>query len=170
MTLKLVGAVLILTTCGGLGLRSATEYLKEQKLLRQFVSILDYIECELQYRLTPLPDLCRLASSVTDSVLAEIFQALARELEVQASTNVKNSMEYVIDKFTVLTPLTRQTLLLLGQSLGQFDISGQIKEIEGVRHVCLQHLQEIASHKSERIRKYRTLGFCTGAVLVIILS
>ena len=170
MTLKLVGAVLILAGCGGIGLRAATEYLKEQKLLRQFVSILEYIECELQYRLTPLPDLCRLASSMANNVLAIVFQALADELDVQSSPNVQRCMESILDKTAELTPKTRQALLILGQSLGKFDVSGQVKEFEGVRQVCLQHLQEISYHKSERTRRYQTLGFCAGAALVIIFS
>ena len=170
MTAKIIGAVFIFIACGGIGLHAAAQYLKEQKLLRQLVVILDYLECELQYRLTPLPDLCKLASSVSNDVLSYIFKSLADALEAQSSPDAQSCMISVMKKTAGLTPWTRRALFLLGQSLGRFDVSGQIKEFKGIRHVCLRRLQEMADHKGERTRQYQTLGFCTGAALVVLLS
>ena len=59
MYMKLLGAVLIITGCGGFGFRLAANHRKEETTLRKFVSILDYMQCELQYRYTALPDLER---------------------------------------------------------------------------------------------------------------
>ena len=59
MELKLLGAILIVAGCGGYGFSLCTRYRKRERALSDLVRALDRMECELQYRLTPLPELCR---------------------------------------------------------------------------------------------------------------
>ena len=54
MILKVIGVILVIAGCGGVGFRIAANHRLEEKTLRQLIGILDYMECELQYRLTPL--------------------------------------------------------------------------------------------------------------------
>ena len=52
MNYKVIGAVCVVAACGGWGFAAAAQYIQLIRLLRQLISSLDYMECELQYRST----------------------------------------------------------------------------------------------------------------------
>ena len=168
MILKIVGACMIIFSCGGLGIWLATEYLREEKILRQLTSLLDLMECELQYRMTPLPELCRLAAMEATGILSSVFLRLTHALEDQISPDVKKCMDSVLQKTHDIPPITKSSLYMLGQTLGRFDMQGQLKGLEGVRRECRRNLDELYKNKTERTRRYQTLGLCTGAALIIL--
>ena len=60
-------------------------------------------------------------------------------------------------------------LLLLGSSLGRFDLAGQLKGLSAVKGQCALELQELRTDREPRLRSYRVLGLCAGAALVILL-
>ena len=77
MTLKLIGALLIILGCGGFGMMIAAAHKREVKTLKQLVAALDYMECELQFRMSALPDLCRQTAGECDGILRQVFSSLA---------------------------------------------------------------------------------------------
>lgn len=168
MILKLLGAVMIIAGCGGIGFRIAANHRQEEKNLRQLIGILDYMECELQYRLTPLPELCRQAAKEFSGLLGKVFSELALEMEMQASSDLNTCMNAAVEKATRLTPLTREGLLLLGKTVGRFDIEGQLKGLEAVRQDCRRQLEGLSYNRDTRLRSYQTLGLCAGAALAIL--
>ena len=85
---KIMGAILIVTGCGGFGFTLTATHRKEENGLRQLVSILDYMQCELQYRLTPLPDLCRQVAYAERNQISRFFGILADELDCEALSDV----------------------------------------------------------------------------------
>lgn len=168
MTLKIIGSIFIIAACGGLGFKIAASYMKEERTLRQLISVLDYMECELQYRLTPLPMLCRQAATETNDLLSRAFLSLATELEDQISPDVERCMNAALSKVKDMPQLTNDALVLLGRSLGRFDLNGQLKGLEGVRRECRRNLENLNKNKDVRLRGYQTLGLCAGAALVIL--
>ena len=64
--------------------------------------------------------------------------------------------------------LTRESLELLGRSLGRFDLEGQLRGLESVRQVCRHGLETLAQNSAIRNRSYQTLGLCAGAALAIL--
>ena len=60
-------------------------------------------------------------------------------------------------------------LLLLGRSLGRFDLSGQLKGLTSLRERCSREMQELHLDRDNRLRSYRVLGLCAGGALVILL-
>ena len=168
MILKLVGAVFVLAGCGGIGFRIAANHRFEEKNLRQLIGILDYMECELQYRLTPLPDLCRQVSKEFTGVLGSVFQELAIEMDAQNASDIEQSMSSILEKNLKLPSLTRENLALLGRSIGRFDIDGQLKGLEAVRQACRRQAEALSYNRDARLRSYQTLGLCAGAALAIL--
>ncbi len=73
MNLKILGAILIVSGCGAVGMMIASSHARQERLLRQLISVYDYMECELQYRLTPLPELCRNAAQQACGALQHFF-------------------------------------------------------------------------------------------------
>lgn len=168
MSVKIIGAVCILCACGGFGLHLAMSQKKEERTLREFMRVLDYLSCELQYRKTPLPQLCKQVSVSCSSVLQKIFGALADELEMQISPNVHICMKASLQKYQDIPKQTRRLLLKLSQTFGRFDLQGQLSELESIRIECQRELDYLSENRDVRLRTYQTLGLCAGAALVIL--
>ena len=168
MTIKWIGAILILTGCGGAGFSMAAVHRRTEKELTQMLSALDYMQCELQYRLTPLPDLCRQAASFSSGNIKRLFAALAEELEDQISPDVISCMNSAIAKNSNISDQTATIVANLGRTLGRFDLDGQILGLESARQECRNVLSKLSHNREERLRSYQTLGLCAGAALAIL--
>lgn len=167
--MRWIGALFVFLGCGSFGFSMAATHKKEEKALRQIISAIGYMECEMQYRLTPLPQLMRQASQQISGLGRELFSALASELENQVSPDVCCCMEALLYKHKDVPPRTREALSMLGQGLGRFDLPGQLKELDSVASLCERHLKALENNRDVRLRSYQTLGLCAGAVLAILL-
>ena len=169
MIIKWIGAALILVSCGSFGVIIAANHKNEVNTLKKLISALDYMECELQFRMYALPDLCRQTAGETEGILRRVFAMLANELEDQISPDVRHCMQSVLAKVKDVPVHTLVCLHLLGDSLGRFDLQGQLKGLEAVRQECRLKLNKLMGNSEVRIRSYQTLGLCAGAALVILL-
>lgn len=169
MEYKWIGAVLIIFGCGGFGFSLAANHKREENALRQLIGALDYMQCELQYRMTPLPDLCRSAGQEARGIVAKVLLRLSQELESQISPDVASCMVAAMRDVEFIPPHTRENLNLLGNSLGRFDMNGQLNGLESVRANCRRHLSDLSENRDSRLRSYHTLGLCAGAALAILL-
>lgn len=169
MNCKILGAAIIIITCGGIGYSFVATYRAELQSCRAIVRIIDYMECELGYHLTPLTDLCRQVAEVQPHIYGQVFLAFADELENQISPDTYRCMQAVILKSRGLTRVAQDCLCELGQTLGMFDLQGQLKSLAGIRQLCKEKLNELEQNKDVRIRNYQTLGLCAGAALAILL-
>lgn len=167
MEYKWIGALLIILGCGGFGFSLAAAHRREENTLRQLIGALDYMECELQFRLTPLPDLCRQAGREGSGPVAQVLLRLSQELDCQISPDVASCMQAALSSIEVPSH-TARNLELLGASLGRFDMNGQLKGLESVRASCRRDLEALETNRDARLRSYQTLGLCTGAALAII--
>lgn len=168
MNCKWIGAIFIFLSCGGFGFSLAAQHRREEKTLWQLVAVLDHMECELQYRLTPLPDLCRLAGGEAQGCVRSVFLKLAEELESQVAPEVSSCMAVALSDSADIPHYTLEALRNLGQSLGRFDLTGQLKGLEAVRSDCRHRLEELSANREPRLRSYQTLGLCAGAALAIL--
>lgn len=169
MSARVFGAIFIIVSCGGFGFLIAANHKKESKTLRQFIHTLEHMECELQYRLTPLPELCRSAALATSGTLKQVYLHLAEQLETQISPDAELCMKAVIQDSQGIPKLTREALLLLGISLGHFDVDGQVKSIIRIRKETSEMLAKYTENQDVRLRCYQTLGLCAGAAIAILL-
>ena len=167
MIWKWMGAMLVVAGCASVGFKMAWAYKREEGLLRNLKSGLDFMACELQYRLTPLPDLCRLAGANQKNHVGEIFLRLSRELEQQILPDVEYCMNQAL-KDGELPKRVLEGFRILGKNLGRFDLQGQLKGMEMVRDYCDRELEIMGKNREERLRSYQTLGLCAGAALAIL--
>lgn len=168
MTSKLVGAILIMGGCGGCGFQIAAAHKKDELDLRRLISALDFMECELRFRGTPLPQLCRMAGQESRGCIREVLMKLASNLEYQIHPQVNDCMQASIKSSRCLSVRVKNELNALGQSLGRFDLEGQIQGLQAVRDGCRRSLSELTINKDSRLRCYQTLGLCAGAALAIL--
>lgn len=166
--IKIIGALMIVIGCGSVGFKMAAGFLREERFLRQLITMLDFMECELQYRLTPLPELCKLASDHCNGSLSALLNTLKEELEAQISPDVERCMSAAISAHKDLPAVSQSILEMFGRTLGRFDLKGQIKGINDIRLECERNLDKLMENKENRLRSYRTLAICAGAALAIL--
>ena len=167
MTLRIIGAILILAGCGGYGFYLAFRHKREVAGLLELESILNRMICELEYKLTPLPQLCRL-SATHSKILGKVFTAFADRLEMCTVSDVGACMEDTLQRHSTIPPVTALLMKDLGYHLGEFALNGQISQLHSMVQMCQRHCKGLESGQEARLRSYRTLGICAGAALVIL--
>ena len=168
MNFKWIGAVFVVCGCGFAGFSMSASYRREERDLREFLGALDYMVCELQYRVTPLPELCRQAGSGRGGFTGRLFSNLAAELEAQVSPDVQSCLAAAAVRSGQLSPRMEEAVCILGSSLGCFDLQGQLQGLEAVRTYCRTELEQMSAGRDTRLRSYQTLGLCAGAALAIL--
>lgn len=169
MSFKLFGAVLVLCGCGFVGFSMCASYRREERQLRQLLGALDYMACELQYRVTTLPELCRQASIQREGFVKLLLSNLAFELESQVTPDAQSCLAMAAARSGPLSSRMEEAICILGASLGRFDLQGQLQGLEAVRSYCSTELKQMADGRENRLRSYQTLGLCAGAALAILL-
>lgn len=166
---KWIGAILIIAGCSGFGFYVAAGKRREEKMLYQLLQVLQLLEAELQYRLTPLPELSRMAAGASKGSLRVVFMNLYRELNWQKMPDAGSCMSAALQRTGEIPVSVRRILVQLGHTLGRFDLQGQLQGLQAVRKRCENTLQNIGKNRDERLRSYQTLGVCAGAALAILL-
>ena len=169
MIIRWIGACMIIVASAGFALLLALFHRKEVSAVKNLIGALDYMECELQYRLTPLPDLCRLTGGDIQGSVGTVFQKLADELDAQISPDVGSCVTAALSAVPGMPVSVISAFTELGQTLGRFDLPGQLQGFEAVRNSCRSRLAELNGNKTQRLRSYQTLGLCAGAALAILL-
>ena len=168
MTPKIFGAILIMLACGGMGFSVAATHRRKEHMLQQIQSAVKFMSCELQYRQTALPTLLSLAAKETGGMVRQILSAMNRELERQIAPDVAFCMQVVLADYPKLPHTVLQKLQLMGNTLGRFDLSGQLSGLETVSQLCQRDLDGLLLNRDARLRSYGTLGLCAGAARVIL--
>ncbi len=170
MSVKIIGALLILISCSSFGFCIAARHCTEVNCMRRLIGALDYMGCELHYRMTPLPELMhQVAAQCDQKQLQSVFLKIAYELEDKICSSLEQCVLRVLQEIEVkLPPKTSEALVVLFRSMGRFDVDGQLKELESARKHCKMILDDLTNNQAERLRSYRTLGICAGAAMVIL--
>ena len=168
MTIRILGAFLVFAGCGGFGFSMAAGARTEEQTLKQLLRAIRFLHAELSYRMPPLGTLCRSTGAIVTGPVQKVFLALAEELERAESPSVRACMEAALEKHR-LSAAVRETLLELGETLGRFDLPGQLRGLDAAEAETGKLLNSMQSGKETRLRSYQTLGLCAGASIAILL-
>ena len=169
MSGKWIGAVLIVTACGGAGFSAAANVRKEKIMIQQLLSAMEYMKAQLQYQLTPLPQLCRMTAKGASGAIRKLFDTLAGELEQQILPEAPDCMRAALLSVTELPESIRSICHDLGNTLGQLDLNGQVQGLEHAMEACRRKEVQLEHNHEQRLRSYQTLSLCAGVALAILL-
>ena len=169
MSVRFFGAVFIFASCGAFGFLKAASCRREERCLSQLLRLLDLMQNELEYRLSPLPQICANAAREANGCLQKVFWALSQELENQIAPDASSCMAAALASVKDLPPQVFKALIALGNSFGKYDLQGQLNEISAIKQQYLALLEKMRENQDLRLRSYRTLGLCIGAGLAILL-
>ena len=168
MTYRIIGAVLIIVSSSAVGFSIAAGHKKQVYTIMQLIHALDFMYCELECRMPELPELCRLTAMQVTGSVQNVFSDLYKQLQMQESCDASYCMAAAVKKAEKIPESVKNNLLLLGKTLGRFDLQGQLRGISSVIQLCKRDLDGMLCNQDVRLRSYRTLGICTGVALVII--
>ena len=169
LILKSIGATLLFIGCGFWGFSAGKTYLLDIKHIHNICSMISRMISELEYRQPPLPYLLQLAADTLPQPLSSILLDLSVQLRKQVSANVSDCMNSLLNVRKDIPPNTARCLQEFANHLGQYDLSGQIRELESLLIICKQRKTQLESESVMRVRCYRVFGLCAGALLAIIL-
>jgi len=160
---------MILGGCGAVGFKMAADHRKEIRTLRACMRALEHMSSELSFRVTPLPQLCRAVANEQHGTIRSVFMAMAEELDAQILPDASRCMKAALQRIRDVPEHTGACLQILGETLGYFDLEGQLVGLETALQACKEHLRQLENNKDVRLRSYQTLGLCAGAALAILL-
>ena len=168
MNIKVIGAILAICACGSCGFITAAHHASQIRLFQNLMHAVEFMICELQYRATSLPLLCRQTGDQCNGKIRQIFLTLSDELEAQVSPNVGLCMASALDKLSDIDEALSTVCMELGNQLGRFDLPGQIRGLESCVKSLSTKLEQLNKNKESRLRSYQTLGLCAGAAVAIL--
>lgn len=167
--LKWLGVLLIVGGCGGCGFSMAAEFRREEGSLRQMQNALEILQCEIQCRLTPLPEICGILTRACTGAVGEFFSALQQELDLPDAGEFHVCAGAAVSRVPTLPQACREILLELCATLGRYDTEGQMRSIAAAKEKTQRKLEEIMEGQAGRLKSYKALGICGGAALAILL-
>ena len=165
--IRILGACCIVTGCGGFGFAMAAAHRREERELVRLIAALEYMSCELSYRLTPLNTLCRGAAENSSGTVRQFLITLASALERQTAPDAQACVYEVLVHMEI-TPRLRKLFRELGTTLGRFDLPGQLRGLENAIRSGEEALRSLREGAADRRRSWQTRGLCAGAALAIL--
>lgn len=154
-----------------LGFQYAQRLRERPQQLRQLKVALQSLEAEMMYGLTPLAEASERIASQIKAPISHLFKRFKTKLEEEKSSAYEAWKEALDDvwPFTALIDSEREVLRQFGATLGQHDREQQRKHIA----LALAHLEREEVEARERQTRYermfKSLGFLSGLLLVLLL-
>lgn len=167
MSIKVFGALCILSACTIWGLLASVRYVRELKLLGQLSKLLYHFRLLLQSKLLPLPKLCLEGEKLVTGQMYSILHSFRLELEGQISPDAAQCMKVSLASAGDIPQSCRKILAEMAVTMGKFDMRSQLESLDLLHSQCNYLLRIYDERKDIRTRNYRIVGFCVGAAIVI---
>ena len=172
MVLKMVGGILIVGACGGMGNYFATCLEKRVEELTQLYHAILELQGEIRYAATPLSEVMFVLGKQSQGKIADCFFRIGKEMEFVDGRSlaeiVRQTGEVELQK-TCLTKQDKAQLFRLGDSLGRLDKTQQLLATEYYLKGLQREIEEAKRIKKERSYLYRCLSILTGVFLMILM-
>lgn len=169
---KLAGALFIIGGCGYAGLTVGAAYRKRTETLRCLQHGLNLLETEINYGLTPLPLALQRVGQRLPGASAKVFSRAAQILGRAEGITAQEAWDEGIRALSETTPLWEEEisiLTLFGRGLGSSDKEDQLKHFALTREQLRLAEQKAIDARNKNQRIWQYMGFCLGAVIVLIL-
>ena len=154
-----------------MGLGLARTVRRQQAQTLAFIDAVLRIRHELQYRLTPLPDVFLALQESREAAVAAFFSGLAGSLSAADTCTVGYACRRAMAQTggLQLTAGTRSALLALFDALGRYDLEGNLQMLELALDRLRAEARTIQSGSRARCKTYISLAVCTGLAIAVIL-
>lgn len=168
--IKFFGAILIIAAATWAGFEGAKYVAERPKQLRQLKVALQSLEAEIMFGHTPLHEASQRLARQLSKPLSELFAKFSKKLS-ETETTVREAWEESLNavwKKTALKKGEYEIMRQFGETLGRHDRYSQQKHIQlALAH--LAHEEQDAYEKQSKYEKmFKSLGFLSGLLIVIL--
>lgn len=166
-----LGAGIVILACGAGGLIMARSYRIRPQNLQSLAAAVQLLATEIHYARSSLPEACSRIAAQIDNPAAAFF---ARFAELLGGGRGLTTAEAVNQSLPVLAAagfscqdieLIRQ----LGAVLGRSDAEDQLKHLSILQARLEQSRIKAEQEREKMVRLWNYLGFCVGALVVLML-
>jgi stage III sporulation protein AB len=172
MLLKVIGGIMVITSCSMIGFIMAGSYCQRPRVLRNLETALSMLETEINYGHSPLPEALENISNKCEKEVSGLFLNTSKNMKLKEGITADEAWEKALKEFSISSSLSNsdmEILISFGRYLGSTDIEDQIKNIKLVL-ANLKWQGEIAleeKQKNEKLWKY--LGVLSGLMVFLLL-
>lgn len=169
--MQVVGAGLVIISCGAMGLTIAASYRQRVENLRHLATFVQCLESEISYAHTTLPEVIAWQRSQHTGVVQHFLAVLEQGMATGVGAGFAEIWERGLRVLTEngLPAWLVDDLRHLGAALGQSDVEEQRKHLALVQKRLEQALEEAKGEQGGQTKLWSYLGFFSGLLLVLLL-
>lgn len=166
--IKLLGTVLVVGSAGGFGLSKGLGFYTQIRTVRSFLTGLEILKCEMNYTLSPLPQLCRKVAGRTSGPASTFFMEYAELLDQSCPRTLASRRLLGDEKRYRLPKDARMCLMELFEGLGAYELDGENRLLRIASQRLRSSLEHLEQEKKPLAKSYAVLGLCVGLALTIL--
>lgn len=167
-----MGILILVIGTTAFGVYQAGAYLRRLNNLYEIRKAFCYIQGEIRYLNTPLPETLEQAAKRIHEPCSQMFCHVAEELDRRNGMGFQEVWQQVLDKemgTDLLEKEARTELLEIGGQLGCLDGRSQERAIEYFLEKWDGIIQKRCEEKKNRLKLYYVCGVMSGLLVVLIL-
>lgn len=172
MWTKLIGAVLVVAACAGLGADAAFCFRKRLLLLEKLKLMVTHLKGEILYANAPLPEAFdrtgRRSPGPAGALFTQVSMALRKETGERFEVIWKREAGDFA-KGSVLSKKEREQLLQFGEHLGYLDREMQEKTILFYIEDLEESIGKLRQQEPEKCKLFFSMGILSGLFLAVIM-
>ncbi len=169
--MRLFGALLIFFASGYAGILMARTFLDRPRNLRAFHVAIQALETEINYTRTSLPEACLHIAIQSKPPISLFFQVFVEKLKCGEGISSKEAWDtalvILIDGGFSKDDIEK--IATLGNILGRSDADDQRKHLALLQRQLVVTIDEAEADKEKNARLWNYIGFCIGALVVVLL-
>lgn len=172
LIIKIIGCLMIISSCAGMGLYFSSELKNRIKDLKDLKKILYLLRGDIRYANTPLPEAVQALSIRHGGRYKKFLATIAEKLQELGGMSFYAIWKEGIDKELEETSLSKkdlETLKQLGENLGYLDKDMQINTLDLYISQIEEEINELSRNVKEKSYLYNSLGIMGGIFITIIV-
>ncbi|NLJ75224.1 MAG: hypothetical protein GX331_09570 [Firmicutes bacterium] len=169
--MRVGGALLIVFSCGFIGLIVAKSYSDRVQNIKALLTFVQMLETEIGYSRTSLPEAFERIARQLQGPVSVFLQTVSHRLEVEPDLAMQDAWlfgVYVLEE-NGLPIAVLEDLITFGDVLGVSDADDQKKHLNLLRVRLTQASETAEAEHRKNARMWQYLGFCAGTLIALLL-
>jgi stage III sporulation protein AB len=169
--MKILGMVLILVSCSGLGLIYSTRLKRRVDDFITYKKALILLKSEINYSVTPLPEAFENVGKKIDGYIGEYFTVISKELKNKITGDINKVFKEHALKILQDTCLNKsdiENIVSFSSNLGILDKESQINNIKLQIEVVNEEIENARVDEGKNGKLFKVLGVLGGIFVIVI--
>lgn len=169
--MKILGMMMVFTSCSGLGLTFTYMYKKRLDQLCDWKKGIVLLKNEINFALTPLPEAFELIGKRLEGPISKFFIEIGNLLQKSRNKSMDQLDEKLLKKMiedTCLNEKDKNLMIAFIKKLGLLDKESQINNLELHISELEQEIEKTRKEEEKNNKLYKTLGILSGIFVIVL--